>query len=130
MRISRGEVVIAKARGMNGGGGGIRTHEAFRPAGFQDRSHQPLDHPSSFALPFWHPAADEQVCRSRRGQCWSAMLRHPERSEGTSQLTSGALSKIARSFASLRMTTFNGREYWTSQYVHVNLSHGGVESEK
>ena len=29
-----------------GGGGGIRTHEAFRPAGFQDRSHQPLDHPS------------------------------------------------------------------------------------
>jgi hypothetical protein len=30
----------------SGGGGGIRTHEAFRPAGFQDRSHQPLDHPS------------------------------------------------------------------------------------
>src|SRR5205807_10178213 len=29
-----------------GGGGGIRTHEAFRPAGFQDRSHKPLDHPS------------------------------------------------------------------------------------
>ena len=33
----------------NGGGGGIRTHEGFRPAGFQDRSHQPLDHPSRFA---------------------------------------------------------------------------------
>ena len=31
---------------INGGGGGIRTHEGFRPAGFQDRSHQPLDHPS------------------------------------------------------------------------------------
>jgi hypothetical protein len=31
-----------------GGGGGIRTHEGLRPAGFQDRSHQPLDHPS------WH----------------------------------------------------------------------------
>ena len=30
----------------SGGGGGIRTHEDFRPAGFQDRSHQPLDHPS------------------------------------------------------------------------------------
>jgi hypothetical protein len=29
-----------------GGGGGIRTHEGLRPAGFQDRSHQPLDHPS------------------------------------------------------------------------------------
>ena len=34
---------------INGGGGGIRTHEGLRPAGFQDRSHQPLDHPSSFA---------------------------------------------------------------------------------
>jgi hypothetical protein len=33
-------------RKVNGGGGGIRTHEGFRPAGFQDRSHQPLDHPS------------------------------------------------------------------------------------
>ncbi len=32
---------------LNGGGGGIRTHEGFRPAGFQDRSHQPLDHPSN-----------------------------------------------------------------------------------
>jgi membrane-associated phospholipid phosphatase len=31
---------------LNGGGGGIRTHEGLRPAGFQDRSHQPLDHPS------------------------------------------------------------------------------------
>src|SRR4029079_14221679 len=30
------------------GGGGIRTHEGLRPAGFQDRSHQPLDHPSGF----------------------------------------------------------------------------------
>ena len=35
-----------KNRKLNGGGGGIRTHEAFRPAGFQDRSHKPLDHPS------------------------------------------------------------------------------------
>ena len=32
---------------LAGGGGGIRTHEGLRPAGFQDRSHQPLDHPSS-----------------------------------------------------------------------------------
>src|SRR5207253_6029118 len=31
---------------LNSGGGGIRTHEGLRPAGFQDRSHQPLDHPS------------------------------------------------------------------------------------
>ena len=36
---------------INGGGGGIRTHEGLRPAGFQDRSHQPLDHPSKDASP-------------------------------------------------------------------------------
>ena len=29
-----------------GGGGEIRTHEAFRPSGFQDRRDQPLCHPS------------------------------------------------------------------------------------
>jgi hypothetical protein len=29
-----------------GGGGEIRTHEAFRPSGFQDRRNQPLCHPS------------------------------------------------------------------------------------
>src|SRR5216683_1036308 len=28
------------------GGGEIRTHEAFRPSGFQDRRIQPLCHPS------------------------------------------------------------------------------------
>src|ERR671918_1209146 len=28
------------------GGGEIRTHEAFRPSGFQDRRNQPLCHPS------------------------------------------------------------------------------------
>src|SRR5438874_12451230 len=33
------------------GGGGIRTHEGLRPAGFQDRSHQPLDHPSELFVP-------------------------------------------------------------------------------
>ena len=47
------------------GGGGIRTHEDFRPAGFQDRSHQPLDHPSVLqAFPFWHPESFEQVFRA------------------------------------------------------------------
>ena len=34
----------------DGGGGGIRTHEGLRPAGFQDRSHQPLDHPSEISM--------------------------------------------------------------------------------
>ena len=33
----------------NNGGGGIRTHGGFHLAGFQDRSHQPLDHPSTQA---------------------------------------------------------------------------------
>jgi hypothetical protein len=28
------------------GGGEIRTHETFRPSGFQDRRNQPLCHPS------------------------------------------------------------------------------------
>ena len=31
---------------VNGGGGGIRTHGAFRPDGFQDRCNKPLYHPS------------------------------------------------------------------------------------
>src|SRR5580704_756033 len=34
-------------RGLNGGGGGIRTHETLLgPNGFQDRRFQPLTHPS------------------------------------------------------------------------------------
>src|SRR5947208_11033005 len=32
------------------GGGEIRTHEAFRPSGFQDRRDQPLCHPSGKAV--------------------------------------------------------------------------------
>jgi hypothetical protein len=31
---------------MGSGGGEIRTHETFRPSGFQDRRDQPLCHPS------------------------------------------------------------------------------------
>ena len=41
--------VVSKAYrqpALRNGGGGIRTHEGFRLAGFQDRSHKPLDHPS------------------------------------------------------------------------------------
>jgi hypothetical protein len=32
------------------GGGEIRTHEAFRPSGFQDRRNQPLCHPSKYLI--------------------------------------------------------------------------------
>ena len=35
-----------KLRRDEGGWGGIRTHEALRPGGFQDRSFRPLTHPS------------------------------------------------------------------------------------
>ena len=31
------------------GGGGIRTHGGFSHAGFQDRYHEPLGHPSKIA---------------------------------------------------------------------------------
>ena len=31
---------------LGSGGGEIRTHETFRPSGFQDRRNQPLCHPS------------------------------------------------------------------------------------
>jgi hypothetical protein len=41
--------ISALSRKNCGGGGGIRTHESLRSAGFQDRSHQPLDHPSGCA---------------------------------------------------------------------------------
>src|SRR6266550_4162816 len=37
---------------LTDGGGEIRTHEAFRPAGFQDRCNQPLCHPSSYSRAF------------------------------------------------------------------------------
>ena len=35
-----------RSKAKAGGGGEIRTHEAFRPSGFQDRRDQPLCHPS------------------------------------------------------------------------------------
>src|SRR5260370_20687124 len=35
------------------GGGEIRTHEAFRPSGFQDRRDQPLCHPSDLSECAW-----------------------------------------------------------------------------
>ena len=44
---SRSRFMRSRGGRLAGGGGGIRTHEGLRPAGFQDRSHQPLDHPSS-----------------------------------------------------------------------------------
>ena len=43
-----------------GGGGGIRTHEGLRLAGFQDRSHKPLDHPSGIF--------DREKCAIARAQ--------------------------------------------------------------
>ena len=50
------------------GGGEIRTHEAFRPSGFQDRRDQPLCHPSRKLLigdpPSGKATADKSVIGS------------------------------------------------------------------
>src|SRR6266516_2921599 len=43
---SRNRKSAIENRKLDGGGGEIRTHEAFRPAGFQDQCNQPLCHPS------------------------------------------------------------------------------------
>jgi hypothetical protein len=61
------------------GGGEIRTHEAFRPSGFQDRRNQPLCHPSG------------NVINDRVGSI--AALLHPSiaLSEITLQLGDGVL---------------------------------------
>ena len=39
----------------SGGGGGIRTRESLRPAGFQDRCLKPLGHPSSIMILVLNP---------------------------------------------------------------------------
>src|SRR5438270_12927616 len=60
-----------------GGGGGIRTHEGLRPAGFQDRSHQPLDHPSGVcvrgncAIAFATSKVDQIRCSSVAVALWA-----------------------------------------------------------
>jgi hypothetical protein len=42
-----------RSKAKAGGGGEIRTHEAFRPSGFQDRRDQPLCHPSGETSSDW-----------------------------------------------------------------------------
>jgi hypothetical protein len=42
-------LVLLEQVPKSGGGGEIRTHETFRPSGFQDRRDQPLCHPSGVA---------------------------------------------------------------------------------
>src|SRR5438045_332733 len=53
----------ASLQAKAGGGGGIRTHEAFRPAGSQDRSHKPLDHPSRKISVRWKCAIAERLIK-------------------------------------------------------------------
>src|SRR5437773_12341732 len=57
-----------------GGGGGIRTHEGLGPAGFQDRSHQPLDHPSELFVPRSVPLRTRWASRAAGPQIFSSML--------------------------------------------------------
>ena len=46
-------LAILPASYEENGGGEIRTHEAFRPSGFQDRRDQPLCHPSGKTVDQW-----------------------------------------------------------------------------
>ena len=48
---------------QSGGGGEIRTHEAFRPSGFQDRRNQPLCHPSGEEMCAGHFATGARVSK-------------------------------------------------------------------
>ena len=69
-----------------GGGGGIRTHEGLRPAGFQDRSHQPLDHPSlgKARLFLAQIPGSSKIVRQRRDRVHEA---RQERGKHTSRIT-------------------------------------------
>src|ERR671932_366431 len=79
------------------GGGEIRTHEAFRPSGFQDRRDQPLCHPS-----------EEPLIRSRK--LITPLRQYSKRNQA------------AVSNGGLRLR--NGS---TAGYVHVNLTHGSAK---
>ena len=61
------------------GGGGIRTHGSFHFAGFQDRSHQPLDHPSRDDLGSWSffhdPAQSTHLSREMIETGWHGWFR-------------------------------------------------------
>jgi hypothetical protein len=50
------------------GGGEIRTHEAFRPSGFQDRRDQPLCHPSDLSECVW---TEQFITRLRHYAKWN-----------------------------------------------------------
>jgi len=51
---------------MDGGQGGIRTHEGLHPGGFQDRCHRPLGHLSDRRI-MPQPAATGQAARPQSG---------------------------------------------------------------
>jgi hypothetical protein len=98
-------------RKLIGGGGGIRTHEGLRPAGFQDRSHQPLDHPSLLA---------------RRENCAIAT--------GVSKVDRALRRSMANVAAEPHFFWHRPAErpihHWTASYVHVNLQRVGSEKER
>jgi hypothetical protein len=55
------------------GGGEIRTHEAFRPSGFQDRRNQPLCHPSRGRLPRYF-GITSGISKMRNGEVVAAAV--------------------------------------------------------
>src|SRR5438045_5647995 len=70
---------IERASPARGGGGEIRTHEAFRPSGFQDRRDQPLCHPSGFSDAYFRiTSAEGKVgLKKRRGTARTPKRKHP-----------------------------------------------------
>jgi hypothetical protein len=95
-----------RSKAKAGGGGEIRTHEAFRPSGFQDRRDQPLCHPSgklSFDFAIVGAIGNQLALNKFVGQTPACRL----------------LGWQAKRPA------YNGNCFSTARYVHVNLSHAG-----
>ena len=98
------------------GGGGIRTHEGLRPAGFQDRSHQPLDPPSQSFAATIVPLVGARASGLSVGDAASV----PIWKKGSWQLPLQKEPLAGDAHSEI---------YSTSVYVHVNLL-GGAEANK
>src|SRR5207248_5474841 len=110
-----------------GGGGGIRTHEGLRPAGFQDRSHQPLDHPSEVprGRGFCHHDGDEQPPRGSDASFPSIEgITHANAIPGRATLC-GAVSVcvLPRRISPTRrsLTLPDGKKALADYYVRMNM---------
>src|SRR5262249_27503632 len=94
------------------GGGEIRTHETFRPSGFQDRRDQPLCHPSKVVA-----GGVDAAPRSAT----AATTCHRSELEQDSSLS------VGRPIVRRSQTAAKEEIRSTGQYVHVNLLHGDAK---